>query len=179
MRTVSAPAGGVEQVIEGANIIAGTYTLSWAGSAAATVNGSAVANGAQVTLPGGANATVRFSGGTFALAQLEPGSLGTPFERRTFGQELTLCQRYYESQPEETSIGFACPNTGGFAHRFMFPFKTQKRVAPVVAYNVNNALNVTSHVLTGSNTYAWSFQLVGTSSTNTSATVNFTASAEL
>jgi hypothetical protein len=28
--------------------------------------------------------------------QLEPGTVATPFERRSFGQELALCQRYYE-----------------------------------------------------------------------------------
>jgi hypothetical protein len=28
--------------------------------------------------------------------QFEPGSVATPFERRQFGQELTLCQRYFQ-----------------------------------------------------------------------------------
>jgi hypothetical protein len=28
--------------------------------------------------------------------QLEPGTVATPFERRSYGQELALCQRYYE-----------------------------------------------------------------------------------
>jgi hypothetical protein len=37
--------------------------------------------------------------GTFDIAQvqLEPGTVATPFERRSFGQELALCQRYYIS----------------------------------------------------------------------------------
>lgn len=94
-RTVTAPAGGVEQVVEGINLISGSYVLSWVGTATATVNGAPVANGSPVTLVGGVNTTVRFSGGTFALAQLEPGTRATPFERRSYGQELVLCQRYY------------------------------------------------------------------------------------
>lgn len=95
IRTVTAPAGGVEQVIEGINILSGTYALSWTGTATATVNGSAVAKGGTVTLTGGANCTVQFRSGTFALPQLEPGTTATPFESRSCGLELALCQRYY------------------------------------------------------------------------------------
>lgn len=43
--SVTAPAGGIEQVIEGANIEGGTYTLSWTGTATAAINGSAIVNG--------------------------------------------------------------------------------------------------------------------------------------
>lgn len=94
--TITDPAGGVEQVIEGIWIEGGTYTLSWTGTATATVNGSAVANGGRVTLPAGVNATVRFSGGTVSKPQLELGSYATRFELRPLSLELMLCQRYYE-----------------------------------------------------------------------------------
>ena len=32
---------------------------------------------------------------TIGNVQLEPGTVATPFERRSYGQELALCQRYY------------------------------------------------------------------------------------
>ena len=93
IRTVTAPAGGMAQVIEGANIVGtGTYCLGWVGTATATVNSTAVANGGSFTLTGGANVTVRFSNGTWSLAQLEIGSTPTPFEKRL--GELRLCQPY-------------------------------------------------------------------------------------
>lgn len=96
VRTVTAPAGGVEQVIEGINLITGTYTLNWTGTATATVAGNAVAKGGNVSITGGVDTTVRFSSGTFSLVQFEPGTVATPFERRSYGAELALCQRYYE-----------------------------------------------------------------------------------
>lgn len=95
-RVMTAPAGGVSQVIEGANIVGGTYVLNWTGTATATVGGVARAKGETFTLTANANVTVRFSSGTFSNVQLEAGSIVTPFERRTFGQELALCLRYYE-----------------------------------------------------------------------------------
>jgi hypothetical protein len=94
IRTVTAPAGGMEQVIEGASNLGGVHTISWTGSATATVGGSAVTNGGQVTLTGGANVTVRMIGGTWSQLQLEPGSQATPFERRPLAAEQALCERY-------------------------------------------------------------------------------------
>ena len=93
--TFTAPAGGVEQVIEGLNLESGTYVLSWTGTATATVGGSAVTNGGTVTVTGGTNTTVKFSSGTFKNAQFEKGSTATSFDYRPYGTELQLCQRYY------------------------------------------------------------------------------------
>lgn len=93
---VTAPAGGIEQVIESLNIEGGTYTLSWTGTATGEVNGTIVANGGQVTLPANTNATIKFSSGTVSLVQLEVGSVATPFENRPIGTELALCQRYFQ-----------------------------------------------------------------------------------
>jgi hypothetical protein len=45
----------------------------------------------------GATSVVGTNGATFYITgvQLEPGTVATPFERRSYGQELALCQRYY------------------------------------------------------------------------------------
>lgn len=92
--TMTAPAGGVEQVIEGSNIFGGTYVLNWQGTATATVNGVAVAKRGTFTLPANTNATVRFIGGTFYLPQLEYGSVPSQFELRPAQFEELLCQFY-------------------------------------------------------------------------------------
>jgi hypothetical protein len=93
-RTVTCPAGGLEQVIESLNIEGGTFVLSWTGTATATVNGTAVVENGTFTLPANTNATVRFSSGTLSNPQLEAGTVATPFERRDYGRELAMCQRY-------------------------------------------------------------------------------------
>ncbi len=137
VRTVTAPAGGVEQVIEGLNILSGTYTLSWTGTATATVDGSSVTNGGQVTLTGGTNATVRFSGGTFSLAQFEVGTVATPFERRSYGQELALCQRYYSTLNNVGLVRWIAGGTFGGGLTY-FTYSQTMRANPSVTRSVNS-----------------------------------------
>ena len=54
----------------------------------------------------GSTNVVATSGATFYItgAQLEVGSVATPFERRDYGRELIMCQRYYYKQ-KATSAG--------------------------------------------------------------------------
>lgn len=95
-RTITAPAGGVEQIVAAGWIEGGVYSLGWVGTATATVNGVAIANGGQTAaLPANTAVTVRFSGGTFTKAQFEVGAVATPFERRPPQVEIALCHRNY------------------------------------------------------------------------------------
>jgi hypothetical protein len=56
--------------------------------------------------PTGATSVVGTSGATFYITgvQLEKGSVATPFEFRSIGTELGLCQRYYISAANHTFI---------------------------------------------------------------------------
>lgn len=96
-RTMTAPAGGVEQVIEGANVQGGTYTLSYTGNATCTVGGVTRASGSSFSLTAGQDVTVRFSGGTFTNVQIEKGSFVTPFEFLPIQEEVNRCRRYWLS----------------------------------------------------------------------------------
>jgi hypothetical protein len=98
--------GSIKQIVERANVSAGTYILSWTGTATGRVYNtgatapSYAASPIVVTLDGLANVEVEFtaSGGTQTLwkPQLEQNRQPTPFEQRPIGIELALCQRYYE-----------------------------------------------------------------------------------
>ena len=61
--------------------------------------------------------------------QLEVGSVATPFEHRSYGDELARCQRYYEViyGREEHNFGYGSSTTTAACH---FNFKVQKRAAP-------------------------------------------------
>jgi hypothetical protein len=71
-----------------------------------TISPTATTYSFQVALPAGASnglriefrAAVGITTGTLTITniQLEAGSVATPFERRQYGQELMLCQRYYQ-----------------------------------------------------------------------------------
>jgi hypothetical protein len=64
--------------------------------------------------------------GTIQLAQVqaEPGSTATPFERRSYGQELALCQRYYEkTYSQAIAPGDATGLAGGAYQGALFTYK--------------------------------------------------------
>ena len=59
---------------------------------------SGAANGVAVRIAGAKTAATGWFTLTFGGVQLEAGDQSTPFEHRSFGQELALCQRYYWSE---------------------------------------------------------------------------------
>lgn len=63
---------------------------TYSGTAGAWVAGDLNSTTSAVSVIGTLNATWQITG-----VQLEAGSVATPFERRSYGQELALCQRYF------------------------------------------------------------------------------------
>jgi len=95
----------------------------------------------------GATSVVGTSGATFYLTgvQLEAGTVATPFERRDYGRELALCQRYCQTIAANFSVGYTVSGTvlqsGG---PYVFP--TTMRTAPTLtggAYTANTGNNGT------------------------------------
>jgi len=139
-RTVTFPAGGGEQVIEGAMIVGGVYTLSWIGAATAKVNGVAITNGGNTSsLAANTNVTIQFIGAV-GLAQFELGTVATPFERRHLQTEFDLCQRYYE-----TGVGILDGyQLAANAAAVRIPFKVTKRAVPTLGYSGTSLVNLTT-----------------------------------
>ena len=83
----------------------------------------------------------------FAAIQLEPGTVATPFEHRSYGQELALCQRYYYqpgSSYTEQSYG-----TGAGANTFtQIYFPTQMRANPTITAAWSGGVNAVGSAIT-------------------------------
>jgi len=78
-------ASNMTQIVEDVNFVPGAkYTLSWKGGTPQVLTAPATGHW---TLP---NIPI-----TATEIQLELGEVATPFERRSYGQELSLCQRYF------------------------------------------------------------------------------------
>ena len=85
----------------------------------------------------------------FTGVQLEVGSVATDFEHRSFGEELTLCERYFEKSYNYSTVAGTATDTGlvmwlanrnpGLPHTTL-RYKSQKRANPTVTiFNTNTA----------------------------------------
>ena len=83
-------------------------------------------------------ATIRFTG-----LQLESGTVASTFERRSYGQELLLCQRYYERNTRPVFYGFFAGSGTQIQRQTVF-FKVTKRDNPATTVTIGTASPGTS-----------------------------------
>jgi len=107
-------------------------------------SGTAGAWAGSWSFPSGAVSVVGTNGATFYITgvQLEAGSVATPFERRPFGTELMLCQRYfYRINDADAVISGRC-GTNTFIGTTSLP--VMPRAAPTItpsgSFSVNDGL---------------------------------------
>ena len=112
------------QVIEDKNVVGGTYTLSWEGTAQArfgkdSATPSGVYASSPITITGqsaGTVMSVEFNEGTLGKVQLNTGSIALPFMPKSYEEELRACQRYFQrvvSGAHPISCGFLNTTTNG------------------------------------------------------------------
>ena len=65
---------------------------------------------------------------------VEGGSVATPFERRDYGRELMMCQRYYQVLASGTNLPLALGGAYTATSVYMVaPFKVSMRSAPTLS----------------------------------------------
>jgi hypothetical protein len=110
-------------------------------------NGSWTAGSTQFT-PSGTVSVVGTNGATFYITgvQLEKGTQATAFDYRDYGNELRMCQRYYEIINADYAQSFWADLNGGnsvTANANLF-FRVTKRATPTVAQYGTYTLSNTS-----------------------------------
>jgi len=133
--------------IDNSTIPTGTTSADWYTlSTTVTVPNDGTANSLRFTI---AETAVSPSGAYYEIsqAQLEEGSVVTPFEERYVGTELTLCQRYYEVVGGTSTAGITLGGVATAANQaFYFPysFVVTKRISPTLSktgtWGVSNAI---------------------------------------
>lgn len=147
--TLTITAGTLMQVIEGSNLLSGSYTLQWTGTAQGRVDaGSYGATGVVGTAVAGTNQSVEFNTGTLSLVQYSQGT--GAYRHRTYQEELALCQRYaYRISAEGSSPIFGVGHIATATSAFVAVNIGTMRVAPTALetsgvatdYNIRTSVN--------------------------------------
>jgi hypothetical protein len=144
---ITITAGTLLQVVEGASLAAGNYTLSWTGSAQGRVGaGSFAASPVAVAgVVAGTNTTIEFNTGTLGQVKLEAGTLATTWIAPRAGDNLANCQRfYYVSQI--LSGGYAVASTPCIAP---YGLPVVMRATPTLAItNFASSVNISGVAIT-------------------------------
>ena len=118
-------------VAAGSNYTSGTLSTSWATTVTAN-------RAAGLTANLSASTSNRFF---LTGVQLEVGSVATPFEHRSFGDELARCQRYYfrfTASTSGTHIAMGHQMTSSAA-KIILPFPTSMRTRPTAVETTGTA----------------------------------------
>ena len=131
---------------------------------------------AELVTATGATSVVGTNGATFYITgvQLEPGTVATPFERRSYGAELALCQRYYEVGRNDLCVGGGTQGTLTDV-KVASSFATSKRAAPTVTATSTGA----PIVVASANGFVNHILVTYSAGNNNNFAANWTASTEL
>ena len=117
------------------------FSLGSGSTYSGTAGAWAAANYTSAT---GAVSVVGTNGATWYItgAQLEVGSVATPFERRDYGRELMLCQRYYYRFTSRGVGYFGCGTNNGTTNNVcIVQFPVPMRTAPTALEQSGTAGN--------------------------------------
>ena len=111
-------------LVAGSNLTDGSVSTAWSGT-------QHIATNHANTWVGATSRAWQLTG-----VQLEVGSVATPFEHRSFGEELGLCQRYYSREEAATGAAYKRYGTGSWSSttnlEVLIPLSTPMRNTPTL-----------------------------------------------
>ena len=127
----------------------------------------------------GATSVVGTSGATFYITgvQLEAGTVASPFERRDYGRELMMCQRYYE-RDDTNNLATVYAANYWIVPRVSFAV-TKRAVPTMVVTRTGGGLAGTPSAQPSTNGFRMILSEAGSMGTSTFIDGIYTASAEL
>ncbi len=117
--------------VAGSNYVGGAVPSAWESSANTDRNA-----GSSINLADSTSNELYITG-----VQLEVGEQATPFEHRSYGDELAKCQRYYEGGGLNNPISWSGDVTNGNTYWDVRAFMVEKRAAPTVTVASEYAKN--------------------------------------
>ena len=108
--------------------------------------------------------------------QLEVGSVATPFEHRSAGDEFARCQRYYQQYVNISAVGYVPDNNSRtYSHGFFFP--VEMRAAPTMS--ITNTGSSNGQYITDGQTNRYVSSVLSQGSKTTHMSVSFNISGDL
>ena len=128
----------------GSNYTSGTLATSWE-----SVTNANRAVGQTVDITASTSNYWAITG-----VQLEAGDTATPFEHRSYGAELALCQRYYIQYDENDEFRAAATATGTTSMEGLVSLPVQMRTTPTVTtsasiYNIVRGITNANRTISG------------------------------
>ena len=150
-----------------------------------TVNSTVTRYSTNISVPAAATTGIEIvftvgaqTSGTWTIGdvQLEPGTVATPFERRSIGQELALCQRYFQFM----KAGCRGYLLSGQSISTDYNYVTPMRAAPTITLNSTlETSNVASAARDNITSGGFRFLAISSATGETSLREVLTVSAEL
>lgn len=174
---ITITAGTLQQIVEGAGLLTGAYTLSWQGTAQGRIGaGSYAASPIAVSGTAGSNLTIEFNTGTLSRVKLELGSVASTWQPRRVQQEMAACQRFYQLG-NLTNYGYIGAGNGSIT-TYLLPVR-MRILPPTVNYNFTTTTNINTMVVGSLAADSIYMQFTGTALGGYAAVAAWNASADL